>query len=377
MIKVVADKDIPFLRGALDNQAHVRYLAGASICREDVKDADALIVRTRTRCDAHLLEGSSVRFIASATIGYDHIDTPWCDSHNISWVNASGCNARSVRQYVASALASIARKEGHPLAGKTLGVIGKGHTGSLVAELGAQLQMKVLCNDPPRASREGSAGFVPLHQLLAHSHIVSLHIPLETTSHNNTHHLANQDFFRTMKPGGWLINSSRGEVAHTQSLGEALEQQHLQGAILDVWENEPNIHRPLVQLAHIATPHIAGYSADGKANGTAMSVRALSRFFGLGLDQWYPSHLPGVHPPVRELQCAGKTKEEIFEELSLMSYDIYKDSQQLKSSIETFEQQRSNYPVRREPGYYTLQSQQCSPALQHFVQNLGFGLAER
>ena len=349
MIKIVADDKIPFLRGALEGEAQVAYLPGGKITRTDLMDTDALITRTRTHCNEELLRGTKVKFIASATIGHDHIDAGYCSSAGIHWTNAPGCNSGSVKQYLASALAAIWQKEKFTFKDVTLGIIGVGNVGSKVEHMARTLGMKVLINDPPREKAEGSSSFVSLETVIKKSDILSLHVPLTHDGPDKTYHLVGDDFSSAMKKDAWLINTSRGEVVETTALKNAMKSGLLGGAILDVWENEPEIDAELLDMAYLATPHIAGYSADGKANGTAMSVQAISRFFNLGLDDWYPASIPGAPASKLKLSTDSKAIEEVFAELSLFAYDIYSDSRRLKSSPDTFEEQRGTYPIRREP----------------------------
>ncbi len=374
MLKIVADDKIPFLRGALEGKAKIIYLPGNQIQPEHVKDADVLIVRTRTQCNESLLKNSSVRLITSATIGYDHIDTHWCEQNNIRWTNAPGCNANSVVQYVASALAYISKHHSVELSQKTLGIIGAGNIGSRLANLAATLGIKTLINDPPRAAREGDAGFTELDHLLDQADIITLHIPLEKTVQNNTFQLVNEDFLQKIPKGSWFINSSRGEIASTKALISALKDSHLAGAVLDVWENEPHINRELMDASKLSTPHIAGYSADGKANGTAVCVQTISKHFNLGLDQWYPPTLPLPENPVITNPCKNNNSEEMFRFLALESYDILSDSRNLRLNPSAFEKQRENYPIRREPGAWQVQAVNCSEAEEFFIKTLGYSL---
>ncbi|MDR2496022.1 MAG: 4-phosphoerythronate dehydrogenase [Tannerellaceae bacterium] len=352
--RIIADDKIPFLRGALEPYAEVIYKQGAAICPADVRDADAIFTRTRTRCDAELLEGSSVRLIATATIGYDHIDTAYCEAKGIRWVNAPGCNSGSVCQYIAAALLLWAHERGRRLHGLTLGVIGVGNVGGKVAVAAEGLGMRVLLNDPPRAEREGPQGFTELARLLAESDIVTCHTPLASSGPYPTRHLASDGFFGQMKPGAVFINSSRGPVADTAALRRAMDAGKLSDVILDVWENEPDIDRELMQQAFIATPHIAGYSADGKANGTAACVREAASFFGITevSPQWFPADVPAAEAS-REIRAPQtEDTEEALRHIILHTYPIEEDSRRLKQSPETFEQQRSNYRIRREPPYF-------------------------
>ena len=372
-MKIVADDKIPYLKGVLEPFAEVRYLPGAKIGQSDVRDADALITRTRTRCNADLLEGTRVRFIASATIGFDHIDTEYCRQRQIIWTNAAGCNAGSVTQWVASALATLARRFRLTLEGKTLGIVGVGHVGTRVESLAQAMGMRLLRNDPPRMRTEGAAGFVSLDQVLAEADIITLHVPLSLEGPDRTFELVNRDRIASMKPGTLLLNSSRGEVADSTELKEALRSGVLRAA-LDVWENEPEIDMALLDRVTLATPHIAGYSADGKANGTAMSVQAVSRFFGLGLDKWYPASLPTPQCPILEIDCRSKTQGEVLLDAIQATYDIEADDDRLRKSVETFEAQRANYPVRREFFAYRVQTANASDSTTSALKSLGFQL---
>jgi erythronate-4-phosphate dehydrogenase len=372
MITIVADNNIPFLPGALDNVARMIYLPASEINRKGIKGADALIIRTRTICDEKLLKGTPVKFIASATIGSDHIDAEFCAANRIAWTNAPGCNSASVEQYVASALAEIIRIEKKPFSDISLGIIGAGNVGSKVASMARYLGMKTLVNDPPRERVEGAGHFVSLGRLLAESDVVTIHVPLTRTGPDVTFHLSDREFFKKMKKGSWFINTSRGEVVDSKSLIEAVKSHQLAGVVLDVWENEPDIDRELLRLAHLSTPHIAGYSADGKANGTAMSVRSISHFFDLGLKNWYPEDIPAPAATKIQLSCQNKPIEEVFCEISRFAYDIMKDSVRLKIFPGEFEIQRENYPVRREPGFYHVGIMgDCREATQ-LMRNLGY-----
>lgn len=372
MLKIVADSSIPFLKGALDQVAQVVYLPGNEIVREHILNADALIVRTRTKCNEELLQGTSIKLIASATIGFDHIDTHYCDAHSITWTNAPGCNSGSVKQYIASALAEVINSEKKLFNQLTLGIIGVGNVGSKVAALAKTLGINTLLNDPPRERLEGKDGFTDIDTLISQSDIITMHVPLSRHEIDKTFHLANSDFFAKMKRGAWFINTSRGEVVETQSLIDALQSKHLKGAVIDVWENEPTINLELLKLAHIATPHIAGYSADGKANGTAMSVQAISRFFNLGLNSGKSTCIPQAPHPNLKISTKEKTREEIFSLLSTTAYNIELDSQKLKQSATTFELQRETYPIRREPEMLRIENDDITAWANDLIRDLGY-----
>ncbi len=347
-IKIVADNKIPFLKGVLDQAAEIVFLPGKEISAADVKEADALITRTRTCCDASLLDGSNVKFIATATIGFDHIDTEYCDRKGISWTNAPGCNSCSVEQYILSVLLNTAIQEGFELNSKTIGIIGVGHVGSKVEKIARALGMRVLLNDPPRARDEGPDAFVDLIHILQEADIITLHIPLNLSGEDKTHHLAGHDFFGQLSKKVYFINSSRGAVVDSGALKAVLQDQKLAGAVLDVWEGEPGIDLELLDLARIATTHIAGYSTDGKAKGTSMSVQAVSRFFGLGFDDWYPDNIPAPEQPEITLDGTGMDRQELLLDVVNRTYNVMEDDRKLRESPERFEELRGTYPIRRE-----------------------------
>ncbi len=373
-MRIVVDAKIPFLKGILDPVAEVVYADPAQITRDLVKNADALIVRTRTRCDARLLEGSSVRFIATATIGYDHIDTAYCESNGIAWTNAEGCNSSSVQQYIASTLMALAHGRGFTLAGKTIGIVGVGNVGKKVERLCRALGMRVLKNDPPRARSEGPSEFVSLDTIVHEADILTFHVPLNMAGEDKTYHLGDRQFLNHLRSPQILINTSRGEVLETGSLTESLRARRIAGCVLDVWEQEPNIDRTLLEFVTLATPHIAGYSVDGKANGTAMSVRALSRHFNLGLDSWFPAHIPTPSQTVLNVECTGKKNEQILSELIIATYDVRSDDRRLRASPETFEHQRGAYPLRREFPVYSVTLDHATPETTSLVKEIGFTL---
>jgi len=376
MLKIVADHKIPFLAGALEPFARVVYLPGARISRQDLVDADALMVRTRTRCDAALLEGTSVKMIASATIGHDHIDKEYCTQKGIAWHNAPGCNAASVAQYMASALAMIAKETGMEPGSLTMGIIGAGNVGKKVIALCEALGIRTLVNDPPRQRAEGAGGFCGLGDLIENSDIVSLHVPLSRSGQDKTYHMVDEEFLEKMKPNSWLVNTSRGEVVKTTALKTSLQHNQIRGAILDVWENEPDIDLNLLSLAFLGTPHIAGSSADGKANGTAMSVQAISHFFGLGIDHWQPHNLPEGQLVVVTPDPNLKSEMELFIDLSLQAYPIAIDDINLRSNPNDFEKLREEYPIRREPHALGVNTSGLTPGYRDFVTRLGYKISE-
>lgn len=357
-MKIIADDKIPFLRGVLESQgAKVIYLPGNAISAESVRTADALVIRTRTRCSEALLGGSSVRLIATATIGFDHIDTAWCEASGIRWVNAPGCNSSSVAQYVASVVMRDLLKNGIDPHGKKFGVIGAGNVGTKVAALARILGMEVLLNDPPKQrealSAEAAAAYFPLKTLCEECDYLSLHTPLNKAGRDRTFHLADGNFFRACRKTPFFINTSRGENADGKALIRALNAGLVRGAAIDVWENEPNIDIELLRRTDCATPHIAGYSADGKANGTAAAVRALAEFFHLpALGKFYPPEVPPPENPV--IRAGDHPLERLFPEAVLHAYDVLRDDAPFRAAPESLEFLRGHYPLRREFSAYTV-----------------------
>lgn len=374
-IKIAADSKIPFLKGALDHAADVTYYDPSEMTHEAVKDKDALIIRTRNHCNHDLLSGTNVKFIATATIGYDHIDTEYCSQNNIKWVNAPGCNSSSVMQYIASSLVTITEKRNLDLTKSTIGIVGVGNVGSKVARLAGALGMNVLLNDPPRAEKEGPDGFVSLDQIIEKSDIITFHVPLIKSGPYKTYHMAGEEFFAKFNGSRTLINSSRGPVVETEALKNAIASGKVNFCVLDVWEKEPNIDIELLKVVNIATPHIAGYSADGKANGTAECVRRVSEFFGLGIDaEWYPSDIPAPEGPAElsfDTSCQGN---DILLKAIKSTYDVMRDDAVLRISPETFERQRGKYPVRREFPYYTVHMENSDPEVRERLEKIGFRL---
>ena len=343
-MKIVADNKVPFLQGVFEPYAEVVYIDGSRISHEDVLDADALIIRTRTRCDAALLDGTKVQMIATATIGMDHIDLPYCASRGIEVYNAEGCNAGGVMQYVFSALYGVAARKAIKLDDFTFGIVGVGHVGKLVEKMARYLGFKVLLCDPPRAAAEGPEAFCSLEYLLANSQIVTMHVPLDESTRN----MADKSFFDLMPVGSIFINASRGEVVDEDALMQSLPK--FGAVIIDTWKNEPHINEKLVDMVDIATPHIAGYSYQGKVNGTAASVQAVARHFGIeSLYGFYPDDDKTGHEPVL-LDLKGKKQGEVAAVFQY-NYPIFTDDFRLRMEPEKFEKLRGSYQYRRDIYY--------------------------
>lgn len=329
-MRVLADRAIPFLQGVLEPFAEVEYVDGNDFTREAVESADALIIRTRTRCDKALLEGSKVQFIATATIGFDHIDLDYCRNRNIAVATSAGCNARGVLQWVAATLAILAKHENFSPKEQTLGIVGVGNVGKLVKEYAEHWGFRTICSDPPREEQE-HLGFVSLEEVLRSADIVTLHTPLNTT----TRYLINSENISLLHSGATLINASRGECVAT----EATKRTDLT-YITDVWEYEPNIDSDYLAKSLVATPHIAGYSAQGKANATALAVQALARHFDLPLTYWQPAEVESVTPKLISWEEMCATIEQYC--------DLATESRTLRNNPELFESLRNNYRYREE-----------------------------
>jgi len=371
-IKIIADQDIPFLKGVFEAYAEIEYYPGNNITNMVVKNADALIIRTRTKCNRDLLHESNVKFISSATIGFDHIDTDYCEKNKIVWTNAPGCNSSSVQQYVAAALIYISKKINFSQKERTIGIVGIGHVGTKIVKLAEYFGMTVLLNDPPRVRNEGVCGFISLEGILRDCDIITFHVPLNMTGEDKTYHMIDENLLEKVNPGTFIINTSRGEVADTDALKKVLRSGKVAGAIVDVWESEPDIDVDLLNLVDIGTPHIAGYSADGKANGTSMSVQALSKFFNLGIDNWSPANIPVPDKTVIDIKNRSGSGEDIIAEAVINTYDISDDVMRLRQSPETFEKQRADYPLRREFNSYSVKLDRKDRDTERILRRMGF-----
>jgi erythronate-4-phosphate dehydrogenase len=372
MIRIIADDNIPFLKGILEPFAEIIYMPGKQIDRDVLVGADALLIRTRTKCTESLLRGTKVKFIGTATIGIDHIDTQYCEKNKIEWTNAPGCNSSSVQQYIAAALLKMSSEFRFNLKDKTIGIVGVGNVGSKVEKLARILGMNVLLNDPPRARKESDKEFHSLGTILYESDIVTVHVPLNVVGEDNTYNLFNEKSFKKMQKGTWFVNSSRGEVTDTGSLKDTLRSGKLCGAVIDVWENEPDIDRDLMAKAFIATPHIAGYSNDGKANGTALVVNSLCKCFEIPLKNWYPENVPQPAEPVVTIDGKGKSDEDIIREAVFHTYNISGDDIKLRFSPSDFEKQRGDYPLRREFPAHTVKLKNSNQKVLKDLGTMGF-----
>ena len=337
--KIVIDDKIPYIKETISKLTNrAVYIPGNMIGNDDIRDADALIIRTRTHCDARLLKGSNVKFVATATIGYDHIDTTFMEQAGIKWINCPGCNASSVAQYIDAVLTLIKTEKHIDIQKQTIGIVGCGHVGRKVVEVARRKGMNILICDPPRSDAEGEKGFVSMEQIAKEADIITFHVPLTKEGRYPTYHLANETLFDSLSKRPIIINSSRGAVVDNDALLYAINYNKVKDAVIDTWENEPNINKELLKRVWIGTPHIAGYSADGKTNADNMVISALCEFFSLSMQ-------PAICPPeIPNADLCPKNEDE----RTLFLYNPIPESNKLKLEPDKFEWFRNNYPLRRE-----------------------------
>jgi erythronate-4-phosphate dehydrogenase len=392
-MRIVTDPNIPFVQEAFGPLGDVRLRPGREITADSVRDADVLLVRSVTPVNAALLDGSRVKFVATATIGFDHIDREYLSQRGIGFASAQGSNANSVGEYLVAAMLELAHRHKFRLRDRTLGVVGIGNVGSRVVRYAEALGMRVLQNDPPRERAERSVGravpgapsssgrlgepslpFVPLERVVAESDIITLHVPLARTGEDATFHL-----FDKNRLAAWerrrpiLINSSRGAVVDNEALLKAIDGERLGGVVLDVWENEPNISPELLDVVDLGTPHIAGYSFDGKVNGVRMIYEAVCGFFKLS-PTWKPTLPPPPIPHIEHRVESAEDDEEALREVISRVYDIIADDTALRKDVRRFDKLRAEYPVRREFFNTELVLRGASEELRKKFAALGFKL---
>lgn len=337
-MKIIIEANIPFIKGILETVAQVEYLPSGKITPETIKYADALLVRTRTECNEYLLKNSKCKFIGTATIGTDHIDKSFCEKAGISVYSAPGCNAPAVAQYVISSVGHWMQNKGMK-AGDintlVIGVVGVGNVGSIVARWAESLGMKVLLNDPPKKRATRDNKYVDIETVKRQADIITFHTPLIKTGIDKTVHLCDNDFIESTDKKPLIINSARGAVTDNNALVNGLSTGKISGLAIDCWENEPDICRRLLDKADIATPHIAGYSLEGKMRATSMILKALKNHFNLDI---------GI--PVIDKPASGA--ENITLHKVMESYNPITDSNNLKKFPEKFEYLRNNYDYRKE-----------------------------
>jgi len=365
-MKIVADENIPFVKECFASIGEVQTLSGRKITPDGIADADILLVRSITPVNEKLLANSKVKFVATATIGFEHIDVDYLKNRGIGFASAPGSNANSVADYIVAALLSVAQKHKITLEGKLIGVVGVGNVGSKVAKKCAALGMRVKLNDPPLFRQTGDTRYRPLNELFD-CDFITLHTPLTREGQDKTYHLADEKFFASLKPGCVFINTCRGAVHDTAALKNAIRSKKLSAVILDVWENEPNIDCELLRLVDISTPHIAGYSLDGKIAGMIMIYNAACEYFGLKPKHKIEDFLPPPTVPQIKIDkispdpaspkgYAEASTQTLLHEIVRQVYVINRDDFNTReiAMVEPekrgkfFDDLRKNYPVRRE-----------------------------
>lgn len=351
----MADENIPFVAECFCSIGDVEVMPGRAIAPDVVADASVLLVRSITRVDADLLAGSKVRFVATATIGFEHVDVDYLAQNNIGFASAPGSNANSVAEYIVAALLSVGKKHRIELPGKSIGIVGVGNVGSRVEKKAKALGMNVYLNDPPLQRQTGDPKYLPLEQLF-NCDFVTLHTPLTFEAIDKTFHLADEKFFKSLKTGCVFLNTARGAVVDTGALKAAVKSGKLAAAVLDVWENEPNIDVELLRMVDLSTPHIAGYSLDGKIAGMIMIYEAACKYFGLKAKYSMEDFVPEPPLPQITIDTAVNSDQEILHETVQRVYCINRDDFNTREIAmvapekrgKFFDDLRKNYPIRRE-----------------------------
>lgn len=381
-MKIVCATSVALGREAFSTLGEVDWIAERDIDATTVHGADLLITRSKVKVNRALLENSNVRFVATATAGYDHFEVPFLRERDIAWTSAAGCNANSVAEWVVAALLHLAIEHRIALAGKTLGIIGVGHVGSRVEALATTLGLQILRNDPPRALAEPGVGWRSLDTLLAESDFVTLHVPLTDDGPHATRMMVNDGFFARMKPGAIFLNASRGEVVEEASLRHALDKGTISHALLDVFANEPDVDPALAKKADIVTPHIAGYSYEGRVRGTELCYLAACSVLGVK-PAWTP---PPLAPDPQRIISLSSQRQPAIESIAAAvsaAYNIVKDDNALRAGLggdeaarrKHFQRLRTHYPDRHEFPAYTVRGAAPDTPLGATLINLGFKIA--
>ncbi len=379
---IIADNNIPYAPQAFAHIGEVHTVTGRGLTADQVAGADVLLVRSTVKINQQLLAQCQPRFVGTATIGTDHVDQKLLAARRIHFASAPGSNANSVSEWWASSLLHLGAENHWQLTGKTVGIVGVGNVGSRIAAKAQALGMKVLKCDPPlkRLQNNANSTFHQLDYLLENSDIISLHTPLTTEGRDKTYHLANSDFFARLKPGAIFVNCSRGKVHDTSALLRAIKDGQLAATVLDVWEGEPLIELPLMEKVQLATPHIAGHSFDGKVNGTYMLYQETCRLLKIP-EQWEPEDsLPEPQVPELEIDCDGKSVQDVATEACLRLYPIIEDDLAFRKSLKLKEEKRSalftslrtSYPVRREFSNTRLTLKRADEKHRNCLAGLGF-----
>jgi erythronate-4-phosphate dehydrogenase len=372
-MKTVVTETVLLGREAFETLGEVVVVPDRQILPEHLKGADALITRSQSKVTPELLKGSGIRFVGTATAGFEHYDVAGLEGLGVGWCAAPGCNADSVADWFTAAMLVLHKNHGVELEGKTLGIIGVGQVGSRIAKRAEALGLRVLLNDPPRAAREGSAGFYDLEPLLTESDIISLHVPLIKEKPWPTLYMADCRFFEQMRRGSVFINAARGPVLDTDALLLAKERGIVAHVVLDVWDPEPAIRADILKAATIGTPHIAGHSFEGKLNGTIQVYREACHFFEVA-PTWNPAlRLPAVAVPELKINSRRKSDIDVLAEAVAAVYDICADQLTVETATR-FDKLRATYGVRREFKNTTVLLSEIRPVLSKKLQQAGFTL---
>ena len=378
-MKIVADTNIPYVAECFSSIGQVQVISGRDINKVVVADADILLVRSITPVFADLLTGSKVRFVATATIGFDHVDVGFLRHNAIGFASAPGSNANSAAEYVIAAILEIAQKHNITLEGKSIGIIGVGNVGSRVMKKCQALGMEVLLNDPPLYRQTDDPRYLQLQELFD-CDFITLHTPLTFEGIDKTFHLANENFFNSLKKDYVFINASRGGVVDSKALTDSIQAKYLKAVVLDVWENEPNIDTGLLEMVDIGTPHIAGYSLDGKIAGMIMIYKSVCEYFGIEHEHNASDFLPEPEVKTIELPDSKKMDQELVLDTVRKVYDISRDYANLRQISKEPEQNRGkffdnlrkNYPVRREFQNTKVKVKDANSSLANKLCGIGF-----
>lgn len=350
-MKITADENMPFATEAFSRLGKVRLAPGRGMSADLLSDTDCLAIRSITKVNEELLAGTPVKFVGTATIGTDHVDMEYLDRTGRKFSSAPGCNAISVAEYVMASLLALADRKEFTLAGKVLGIVGVGNVGSQVEKCARAIGLEVILNDPPLAEQTGDQKYRPLDELLQCADILTVHVPLEKGGSHPTYHLLDQSLLSRLKPGIILLNTSRGAVANGAAVEAAIDSGALGAVVLDVWEGEPEVPASLLEKVDIGTPHIAGYSYDGKARGTTMIFEAACSHFRVEPDWTVEGLLPAPANPVIELAGDTGNAQALLARVVLESYDIMADDKNLRAILELPENERAKYFDGLRKGY--------------------------
>ena len=374
MLRIVADKNQPLVDEYFSSFGSIIKLSPEEINNQVLIDfrADVLICRSTIKINEDLLRNTNIKYVGTCTIGYDHVDLNYLKNRGIGFASAPGCNANSVGEYILAALIKISLKYGYDISSKTLGIVGVGNVGKKVAQKAKALGINILFNDPPRQRNEGGNDFCSLTELLQRSDFVTLHVPLIMSGVDKTFGMVGDEFFENIKNGAVFINASRGAVVKEEPVLRALKEGVISEYVIDVYENEPNVSRELVNNAYIATEHISGHSIDGKINGTKMIFNSLKEYFSMNIDidMEDPNNKYVGNIVIPEGLAGIRAIEYAVDQC----YDIMKDSEELKAAPDNFKELRKNYKIRYEFSHYCVEGRDNK--ILDILYNLGFGRSD-